>query len=381
MFSNRFHWDPKPNRLTHLLRAKRAAGVVVTDLTESNPTRAALDYPSDVLSVFEDSANLKYSPAAAGAWAAREAVSSYYGSRGKTVAPDRILLTASTSEAYGYLFKLLTNPGDFVAVPRPSYPLFDYLATMESVAVRSYPLVYRGGWSMELTGMPDPVRAILVVNPNNPTGQFLKLSEWSQLAAMGTPLISDEVFSDYAFAPDSARVESIAGVDECLSFSMSGLSKIAGLPQMKLGWIVVNGPPALRQDAFEKLEWIADTYLSVSTPVQHAAATLLRAGESVQAQIRARTAANLAAARETFTGASATVLQVEGGWYAILQVPRVHSEEEWTLLLLDRYNTLVQPGFFFDFDEEAYLVISLLTPTPSFRQGTARLKQLLAEQS
>jgi hypothetical protein len=381
MFSNRFHWEVKPNRLTNLLGAKRAAGMAVSDLTESNPTRAALDYPTDVLEAFSDSANLRYEPAAAGAWAAREAVAAYYAARGRTVSPERILLTSSTSEAYSYLFKLLTNPGDAVAVPRPSYPLFDYLATMESVTVRTYPLVYRGGWSIEFAAMPDSVKAILLVNPNNPTGSFLKQPEWTQLAATGVPLISDEVFSDYAFAPDPARVETLAGFDDCLSFSMSGLSKIAGLPQVKLGWIVVNGPPALRREAFEKLEWIADTYLSVSTPVQHAAAALLHAGESVQAQIRSRTAANLAIARDTFAGASATVLQVEGGWYAILQVPKVHSEEEWTLMLLDRYNTLVQPGFFFDFEEEAYLVISLLTPSPVFREGTVRLKQLLAEES
>jgi aspartate/methionine/tyrosine aminotransferase len=377
MYSKRLHWDAKPNRLTALLAEKRRTGAKVFDLTESNPTHAGLHYPSDVLNAFADSRILRYDPASAGSIEAREAVSAYYAARGREISPDRILLTASTSEAYAYLFKLLTDPGDAVAAPRPSYPLFDYLAAMESIAVRPYPLVYGGEWSIDVARVPSGVKAILLVNPNNPTGSYLKSGELDSLLTLGAPIISDEVFSDYAFGPDSHRVESLAGFDEALSFSMSGLSKAAGLPQMKLGWIVVNGPEARRREAFEKLEWIADTYLSVSTPVQCAAARLLRAGEEVQAGICARTALNLAKARTVFAGSAAGLLNVEGGWYAVAQVPRTRSEEEWALELLDRENVLTQPGFFYDFESEAYLVLSLLTPPEDFETGARRLRDLV----
>ena len=299
---------------------------------------------------------------------------------------ERILLTASTSEAYGYLFKLLTNPGDEVLVPRPSYPLFEFLADMESVAVRPYPLEYHGGWSIDLDAVERALtartRAIVLVNPNNPTGSYVKRTELSTLTALcarrGVALISDEVFADYALAGDADRVATLAGVEECLAFSMSGLSKVAGLPQMKLGWMVVSGPPALRAEAWEKLEWIADTYLSVGTPVQCAAARLLAAGDTVQRQIRRRTAENLAYARGALAGSPANILAVEGGWYITLQVPRMRSEEEWTLVLLDRAGVLVQPGFFYDFETEGYLVVSLLTAPDILREGLARLVALLS---
>jgi alanine-synthesizing transaminase len=294
---------------------------------------------------------------------------------------DRILLTASTSEAYAYLFKLLTNPGDEVLVPRPSYPLFEFLADMESVAVRPYPLVYHGGWSIDLHGVEAALtprtRAIVLVNPNNPTGSYVKRGELSALTALcarhDVALISDEVFADYALGDDSDRVTTLAGVEECLAFSMSGLSKVAGLPQMKLGWVVVNGPAALRAEAWEKLEWVADTYLSVSTPVQCAAARLLAAGHAVQQQIRRRTADNLEFARCALAGSAANILEVEGGWYITLQVPRVRSEEEWVLDLLEHVDVLAQPGFFYDFEAEAFLVVSLLTATEIFREGLGRV--------
>jgi aspartate/methionine/tyrosine aminotransferase len=293
------------------------------------------------------------------------------------VSPDRILLTASTSEAYSYLFKLLTDPGGRVLVPRPSYPLFEYLATMESVQAEAYSLHYHAGWSMDVDAMPHGARAVVLVNPNNPTGSFLKRGELDQLVRLGTPLISDEVFADYAFAPDAERVSTLVDFEECPAFSMSGLSKVAGLPQMKLGWIVVSGPEPQRLEALEKLEWIADTYLPVSAPVQCAAEALLRAGEEVQRQIRERTAENLRFARELLAGSAASILDVEGGWYATLQLPRIRSEEEWTLDLLEREDVLVQPGFFYDFETEAFLVISLLTEPGPFREGMVRVKRVL----
>ena len=347
------------------------------DLTESNPTHAALHYPFDVIAAFEDSRMLSYEPSPKGSLSAREAVSEYYSIRGHNVSPDRILLTASTSEAYSYLFKLLTDPGGLVLVPRPSYPLFEYLAAMESVRVEAYSLQYHAGWSMDVDAMAPGARAVVLVNPNNPTGSFVKRGELERLVKLGVPLISDEVFADYAFAPDADRVTTLVDVDECLTFCMSGLSKAAGLPQMKLGWIVAGGPEPQRCEALEKLEWIADTYLSVSAPVQCAAKRLLRLGEDVQRQIRERTAGNLKFAREALASSAANILDVEGGWYATVQMPRIRSEEEWTLELLEKDDVLVQPGFFYDFETEAFLVLSLLPEPGPFREGMARLKRLL----
>ena len=381
MLSSRFHWDLQRNRLTELLAAKRVQGARILDLTQSNPTRAGLEYPEQLRRVFDDPAVLRYDPLPAGSLEAREAVADYYRQRGLAVEPGRILLTASTSEAYSYLFKLLADPGDQVLVPRPSYPLFEYLAKMESLEVRQYPLEYHAGWAIDMDALASAItartRAVVLVNPNNPTGSYVKRTELEALmriaAGRGVALISDEVFSDYAFAPDAARVASLAGVEECAAFSMSGLSKIAGLPQMKLGWIVVAGPPPLRAEAMEKLEWIADTYLSVSTPVQCAAARLLEYGAAVQRQIQQRTAANLAFARQAFAGTALEILAVEGGWSIIMRVPRVRTEEEWCLDLLERDNVLVQPGYFYDFESEAFLVASLLTAPEEFQEGLKRI--------
>jgi len=386
MFSSRFHWDFRPNRLTELLAEKRRQGAEVLDLTESNPTRAGFEYPREVLRALDDPRVLSYQPEPAGAMEAREAVAACYAARGCEVEPRRILLTASTSEAYSYLFKLLTDPGDQVLAPRPSYPLFDYLANMESVEVRQYPLVYHGGWAIDLEGLAAAVtertRAVVVVHPNNPTGSYVKRAELEALVRLcrdrDMALISDEVFSDYAFAPDPSRAGTLAEVTDCLAFAMSGLSKIAGLPQMKLGWMAVSGPAQLRREAFEKLEWIADTYLSVSTPVQVAASRLMAAGEAVRWQIRERSAAHLALAREALAGTAANILAVEGGWYIAMQVPRTRSEEEWTLDLLARENLLLQPGFFYDFASEAFLIASLLTAPGIFREGMARLRRQFA---
>ena len=381
MFSSRFPWDLGTNRLTRALAEKRRAGAPVLDLTESNPTHAGLVYPPEILRAFDDRRILVYDPSPAGAVEAREAVAAYYAARGRRVETGRILLTASTSEAYAYLFKLLADPGDHVLVPRPSYPLFEFLANMESLEVRQYPLAYHGGWAMDADTLAAAItartRAVVLVNPNNPTGSYVKRAELEWLAPLcagrGIALISDEVFADYALAPDAGRVTTLAGVEECLAFSVSGLSKIAGLPQMKLGWMVASGPERLRREAMEKLEWIADTYLSVGTPVQCAAAGLLRAGEAVQRQIRERTAANLACARHALAGSAANMLALEGGWYVTVQVPRIRSEEEWALELLAREDVLVQPAFFYDFESEAYLVLSLLTAPKIFREGVARL--------
>jgi aspartate/methionine/tyrosine aminotransferase len=380
MFSSRLDWGVGPNPLTRLLRDKRSAGADVLDLTESNPTAAGLLYGSErVVAALADPRSMRYEPTPAGILAARSAVSEYYSN---LVPVERILLTASSSEAYGFLFKLLANPGDEVLTPRPSYPLFDFLAALDSVRVVQYPLVYEGGWAIDFEALAARIsprtRAIVIVNPNNPTGSFLKKIELSQLAALcrthGVAIISDEVFSDYGFEDDPARVPSLIGVEDVLTFSLSGLSKVSGLPQMKLGWIVTSGPEAMRKQAFDRLELIADTYLSVGTPVQWAAASLLASREEIQSQILVRARANLALLRNKIgPGSPWQVLNVEGGWYAVIQAPRIHSEEEWVLTLLAEDNVLVQPGFFYDFEKEAFLVLSLLTPSEMFAEGIQRI--------
>ncbi len=373
-------WDLQPNPISQLLAAKRAAGVEILNLTESNPTHAQLALPEQaIVEAFADPRILHYDPNPAGMLAAREAVSGYYLGE---VEPDRILLTSSTSEAYGYLLKLVTDPGDEILVPRPSYPLFDFLAGMELVSIAPYSLVYDGRWEIDFESIrrqtSQRTRAIVLVNPNNPTGSFLRGHQLAPLLAHcrehELAMISDEVFADYGFGDDSNRVPSLRAITETPVFCLSGLSKIAGLPQVKLGWIVVGGPQDWRREALTRLELIADTYLSVGTPVQVAAPRLLEAGKQVRERIRERTRRNLDVLRAG-TGADSPfrLLNVEGGWSAILEVPRIRSEEEWVLELLDRENVLVQPGFFYDFDAEAFLVLSLLTPPAIFDRGLAAI--------
>jgi hypothetical protein len=376
VFSSRLKWDPNPNPLSVLLARKRRDGAAILDLTESNPTRAGLQYPADeIFGALADPCALRYDPQPRGLLQAREAVAEYYARRGVEVAPSRILLTASTSEAYSYLFKLLADPGDEILVPRPSYPLFDYLGAMESVNVRQYPLRYDGGWHIDfpvlLSEITSRTRAIVVVNPNNPTGSYLKRDEWERLQTFGLPILSDEVFSDFAFAPDAERVPTLVDANDVLTFAMSGLSKVAGLPQMKLGWIVASGPGHER--ALEGLEWIADTFLSVSTPVQLALPRILAVSGVIEQQIRTQTRANLNHLISQTLGSPCRCLTVEGGWYAVLEVPHIRSEEDWALHLLDQKDVLVQPGFFYDFESEAFLVLSLLTPPVAFEQGVSRI--------
>ncbi len=382
MFSTRLDWNLRPNRLAALLEEKRRAGAAIIDLSESNPTRAGFSYSKDILKAFADARSLLYEPSPAGLLEARQAVSGYYAARGQSVEPERVLLTASTSEAYSYLFKLLASPGDEVLVPQPSYPLFGYLAELDSLCVKQYSLAYHGRWALDFDSLESAVtprtRAIILVNPNNPTGSFLKHAELEKLLALcadrNLAIVSDEVFADYCFAPDPQRVATFAGVREVLTFCLSGLSKIAGLPQMKLGWIVLAGPAPLHREAMERLELIADTYLSVGTPVQHALPRLLALGATVREQIAGRVRENLAFLREATGGDSpCRILDVEGGWYAIVQVPRTKTEEEWCLELLDRDSVLVQPGFFYDFESEAFLVLSLLPRLNQFQEGVTRI--------
>jgi alanine-synthesizing transaminase len=384
LFSSRLDWDAlRPNAISRLLAARRQTGARILDLTESNPTAAGVPYPeAEILGSLATPAALRYEPSPAGLPAAREAVAGWHAGRGRAVDPERLLLTSSTSEAYSWIFKLLCEPGDEILAPQPSYPLFEFLAGLELVRIRGYPLHYQDGWWMDLDRLEATItertRAVVVVHPNNPTGSFVKRSEAARLIDLcerhRLAIVSDEVFSEYAFTADAVRYPTFCECGDALAFSLSGLSKIAGLPQMKLGWMAVSGPLALRAQAIERLELIADTYLSVSTPIQHAAEGLLRAGDTVCREILERVKANHADLKTALAAApAAKLLHIEGGWYAVVQVPRVQSEEEWVLGLLDRRGVLVQPGFFYDFPGEAFLVLSLLTEPSIFREGAQRL--------
>ena len=383
MFSSRTPPNLAPNRLALALLELQRAGRPVIDLTESNPTRVGVEYPPDLLTPLAHPRGLAYQPRPFGLIEARRAVANEYARRGVSVPAERIILTASTSDAYSLLFKLLANPGDDVLVPRPSYPLFEHLTRLDALSVKSYDLEYHGAWSIDVASVEEALtlrtRALLVVNPNNPTGSFVKHDELARLAQICAErriaLVADEVFADYELEPGAASNGGrVLDRDEALVFSLGGLSKSVGLPQVKLGWIAVAGPDTLVGRALERLELVCDTYLSVSTPVQAAAAELLEHGRPVRAQIGARVTINYRYLIERSVAAPACrVLRSEGGWYAVLQVPTLLPEEELVLDLLVSDGVLIHPGYFFDFPRESYLVISLLVSEAAFAAGTERL--------
>lgn len=382
MFSTRTPADLAPNRLSAAIARKRAAGARLIDLTESNPTRAGIEYPSDrILATLATPQGLRYAPDARGLDVARTAVAHYYAARGIAVDPDSVLLTASTSEAYALLFKLLADPGDAVLVPVPSYPLFEHLARVEGVEPIPYPLAFDGRWRIDADAVRERIttgtRAIVVVSPNNPTGSTLKRDELDALVALAAEhdlaIVCDEVFSDYVTRDDPRRVRSVAETSTVLTFALNGLSKIAGLPQLKLGWIVANGPPSVLDEALERLEFAADLFLSVATPVQHALPALLALAPEVRQRILDRVSTNRAWLEARIGPDSVfRVLQAEGGWYAVVRVPRVVAEEQLVLDLLEHHDVVVHPGYFFDFEQDGMLVLSLLPPADLFREGSAR---------
>jgi aspartate/methionine/tyrosine aminotransferase len=383
VFSSRIPLTLTPNRLSRELARLRAEGRSIIDLTLSNPTSAGFDYPADLLTPLGDPRALTYAPQPLGLAAARRAVADEYARDGLEVRPERIVLTASTSEAYALIFKILANAGDEVLVPRPSYPLFDYLTLLDLVTPRPYDLEYHGRWSIDFESVDavwtSQTRAVLVVSPNNPTGSFITADDLDRLAVRcaerGAAIVADEVFADYPIERDHA---SHAGrpLDrrDALTFSLGGLSKSVGLPQVKLGWIALAGPDSLVVSALERLELVCDTYLSVSTPVQVAAPSLLARGATVREQIRARVAANyryLVADAKAWP--SCEVLGAEGGWYGVLRVPSLQPEEDLVLSLLNDDNVLTHPGYFFDFPHEAFIVVSLLTPEDAFAESVGRV--------
>jgi alanine-synthesizing transaminase len=386
----------RPNRLSVALAERRAAGLPVIDLTASNPTECGFVYDQGaILAALGNPASMVYVPEPRGLLTAREAVCAYYAARGDIVSPEDVVLTTSTSEAYLFAFRLLCNAGDEVLVPQPSYPLFDFLAELHDVRLVRYPLIYDHGWQIDFHALRERLtertRAVIVVHPNNPTGHFCKTREMEELqeicAGRGMAIIADEVFLDYALDGEARRSfvgGGAAGHGPALTFTMSGLSKICGLPQMKAAWMVASGPEAAKREALARLEVIADTFLSMNAPVQHAMAELLRLRGAFQEQLMARVRGNLAeldrqlAARDAGDGGQGSWarLETEGGWYAVVRLPAGRDSGELALALLSEHGVYVHPGHFYELPGERDVVVSLITPPADFAAGTAGLLEL-----
>jgi aspartate/methionine/tyrosine aminotransferase len=394
-FSRRSRFAEQRNALTEALEARRAAGLPVIDLTASNPTCVGLEVDPAVLGVLGAPEGRFYRPDPRGLRVTREAIAGYHAARGVEVSPDQVIVTASTSEAYALCFMLLCDPGDRVLTPAPGYPLFDVLAQLQSVELEPYSIHHADGWAVDLHAVDQAlaaggVRALISVNPGNPTGAYVSRGETRHLAGAlsrhGAALVVDEVFGDYALTPTAAGVPAdsqpaltLAGTTEVLTFCLSGLSKPVGLPQLKLGWITVSGPQGEREQALARLEMINDSFLSASTAAQLAAPELLARRAELAAPIQARVRQNLAALDAALAArphAPVQRLSIQGGWYAVLRVPRSHSEEEWGLALLGR-GVLLHPGYFFDFQREGHLVVSLLARPDELLAGLGVLLELL----
>jgi alanine-synthesizing transaminase len=386
MFSQRTPSDLAPNALTRAVARLREAAVPLVDLTESNPTRVGLEYPRGLLECLEHPRGLEYDPQPFGLPAARQAVAADYGRRGIAVDPARIVLTASSSESYSLLFKLLCDPGDRVLVPVPSYPLFDHLARLDAVDVRHYRLEHHGRWTVDADDLArladDRTRALLAVSPNNPTGSMLTRGELADIQALcarlGVALVGDEVFADYPLRPGPHAARSVLEDPSTLTVSLGGLSKSAGLPQLKLGWMAFGGPDTLVREALARLELICDTYLSVGTPVQVSLSHLLEEGAHVRRQIADRVLLNYRVlAAEAARHPACRLLPAEGGWSAVVQAPAIASDEARALTLLHEAGVLVHPGHFFDFDRDGYFVLSLLVPPDDLLQAAPRMFEVL----
>jgi aspartate/methionine/tyrosine aminotransferase len=380
MFASRTNWNLKPNRLAEALERHKAGGRRLLDLSASNPTECGFNYDaSAILQALGNPESLQYHPDPRGLKSARQAVVNYYTERGEHLSVDDLLLTASTSEAYSFIFRLLCNPGDELLIPTPSYPLFDFLADVNDVKLARYPLFYDHGWHIDVHALKQAVtprtRGVIVVHPNNPTGHFTRPEEVAQLNRICSDhqmaVIADEVFLDFSL---DAAAKSFIGNTGALTFTMSGISKISGLPQMKLAWLVASGPDAVKREALARLDLIADTYLSLNAPIQLAAPVLLQQRAAFQQQLTARVRRNLAeldaqlAQEKKFDR-----LNVEGGWYAVLRVPATRSDEDLAIHLLEKHDVYVHPGHFYDFPGDGYLVVSLITPERDFKEGLSRL--------
>ena len=381
MFADRTSWNLQPNPLSEALAHHRAAAKPLLDLTASNPTTCGFIYDSEaILRALNNPAALCYEPNPRGLESARRAIVSYYADRNTHISADDIFLTTSTSEAYTFIFRTLCNPGDELLVPAPSYPLFAFLADIQDVKLLRYPLVYDHRWQIDFPALEQIItprtRGVIVVHPNNPTGHFAKSEEAAKVneicSARGMALIADEVFLDFSIT--GQKPQTFAANRGALTFTMSGLSKISGLPQMKAAWLIITGPELWKTQALARLEVIADTYLSMNAPVQLAIPSFLKQRESFQDQLKTHVRKNLAGLdRQLAAQKPCSHLHLEGGWYAILRVPATRSDEDLAIHLLNTKNLYVHPGHFYDFPSDGYLVVSLITPEPDFAEGIARL--------
>jgi alanine-synthesizing transaminase len=382
VFADRTHWNLKANPLSEALAQHRATGRPLLDLTISNPTECGLQYDRRaILQALANPANLAYNPEPRGLPIARQAVAAYYAARAAEVPADSILLTTSTSEAYSFTFRTLCNPGDEILVPEPSYPLLAFLADIQDVKLVRYALDYDYGWQINFhalqQGITERTRGVIVVHPNNPTGHFTKPRELEQLneicSSRNLAIIADEVFLDFALQAGQSPF-TFARNDAALTFTMSGLSKISGLPQMKAAWLVASGPEPLKSQALARLEIIADTYLSMNAPVQHAIPALVEQRHLFQTQLLSRLRNNLSELdRKLAMQNSCARLVVEAGWYAVLRVPATRSDEALAIELLSRENIYIHPGHFYDFPTDGFLILSLMTREEEFAEGVKLL--------
>ena len=389
MFSKRTEWKLTPNRFTQVQADQRAAGMEVLDLSVSNPTRAQLPYDEEaILQALVQPEALDYDPQPKGLLSARQAVARYYHDSHDVygVDPESLILTTSTSEAYSYVFRLLCNADDEILVPKPSYPLFEFLADLEDVRLVSYPLLYDAGWQIDFASLYKAVnhrtRAVVVVHPNNPTGSYVTATEVDELNRFCTEfnlaLIVDEVFLDYAH--DGAPRASFVANDPVLTFTLSGISKISGLPQMKVAWLAASGPEEQKRDGLARLEVIADTYLSMNAPLQLATPVLLEQRKHIQPLLLDRIRSNVQEMdRQLGHQKTCERLRVDGGWYAVLRVPALQSDEDLAIDLLRKVAVLLHPGHFYDFPRDGYLIASLITPTAIYREGISRILGVLNE--
>jgi aspartate/methionine/tyrosine aminotransferase len=379
MFAERTSWNLVPNALTVALDRFRASGRRLIDLTCSNPTSCGLNYDKDaILRALANPLALTYEPDPRGILVARRAVAEYYAALGATVDPAAITLTTSTSEAYSFAFRTLCDPCDEVLIPEPSYPLFEFLAEIQDVRLVRYPLVYDHGWQIDFHGLErsitEKTRAVIVVHPNNPTGHYVKAHERARLNEICAPrelaILADEVFLDFALTEGGLPPQSFAANSDVLTFTMSGLSKIAGLPQMKAAWLVTSGPAHLKAQALQRLEVIADTYLSMNAPIQHALPEFLAHRNAFRRELIARLRKNLAELdRQLTTQKVCSRLAVEAGWYAIVRAPATRSGEQTAIELLETHGVSIHPGHFYDFPGDGYFVVSLITPESDFKEG------------
>jgi alanine-synthesizing transaminase len=388
MFSDRTNWKLTRNSLTKALDGIRSTGARVLDLTISNPTRAGLHYDRPlILQTLASPRAMDYDPQPKGLLSARQAVTDYYNEHDvRGFDPERLVLTTSTSEGYSFVFRLLCNPGDELLVPKPSYPLFEFLADLQDVKLVPYPLIYDHGWQMDVPSMQKALtkrtRGVVVVHPNNPTGSYVRPHEQESLNHFcrehELALIADEVFLDYAH--DRLGRRSFVLNQDVLTFTLSGVSKISALPQMKVAWIATSGPAAEIEAAQARLEVIADTYLSMNAPVQWATPVLLDQRKGIQQQLLDRVLGNLAELDRQLAGQKACRrLHVEGGWYAVVRVPVTQTDEELAIALLRRKSVLVHPGHFYDFPSEGYLVLSLIGPGAEFAEAIGRVLELMID--